>query len=249
MAALSAYRNTKQLSGAPIPVTLSAPQKGSTTIYQGALVCLNGGYLAPATAAAGLVVVGRALKTSVNSGSDAAVSALYEPGVFKWGNSAAGDAITAAHIGRRVYAVDDQTVALTSNAGVRSVAGVVTGVDSDGVWVGSGAGFGGITLEQIYAETATETVSSAGAVSPSCPLTYLDITGTTAYTLAAGIFKGQIKYVMVKAGASTPIGTVTPAAVSGFASVSALGAVGDFAAFRWNGSAWELAACSGVTVS
>jgi hypothetical protein len=53
-------------------------------------------------------------------------------GIFKYGNSSAGDLIAAVNIGADCYIVDDQTVALTSNTGARCKAGKVHGVDTDG---------------------------------------------------------------------------------------------------------------------
>ena len=63
------------------------------------------------------------------------MSVNYRPGVFRVGNSSAGDAITKADIGAACYIVDDQTVAKTSGTNTRSPAGIVDGVDSLGVWV------------------------------------------------------------------------------------------------------------------
>jgi len=58
-----------------------------------------------------------------------------QPGIHRWENSAAGDAITKAEIGDRCYIVDDQTVAKTDGSSTRSPAGIVVAVDSLGVWV------------------------------------------------------------------------------------------------------------------
>jgi hypothetical protein len=134
MAALSATRST--LKRAVLWQTdVETGQKSGTTIWQGAMVVLNAGMLAPATTATGLVVVGRAQYTSVNAGADGSVSAKAETGIFKWGNSSAGDAITAADRGKDCYIVDDQTVAKTDGTGTRSRAGEIFEVDTDGVWV------------------------------------------------------------------------------------------------------------------
>lgn len=54
---------------------------------------------------------------------------------FAFGNSAAGDLITKAHIGLDCYAVDNQTVALTSDTNARPRAGSILDVDAYGVWV------------------------------------------------------------------------------------------------------------------
>lgn len=140
MAALTAARSTKQAEGRPLPVQLSFPVKASTTIYQGSLVALNAGYAAPMAIATGRIAVGRAKRTVINAGADGAATVEVEPGVFPWGNSAAGDAIAQADVGAACYGIDDQTVAKTSNGSTRSVAGIIVQVDSDGVWVQTGLG-------------------------------------------------------------------------------------------------------------
>lgn len=123
----------------------SAPQKGSTTIFQNGIVMLDGsGFAKPGATAAGCVGVGVAsdndgLPSFVNGGADGAKLVTYTEGTFgPFGNSAGGDEITAASVGRPCYIVDDQTVALTSNSGARSPAGRVHSVDSSGVFVTMG---------------------------------------------------------------------------------------------------------------
>lgn len=131
MAALTAARNTTQMADIPRS-PISYKQKGSTTIYQGSLVVLNAGYAAPGTAATSLIAVGRAKKTSVNSGADGAVEVEVEEGIFKWAN-AGGDPILAANVGATVYITDDQTVNITATG--KSAAGKCVRLDSDGAWV------------------------------------------------------------------------------------------------------------------
>lgn len=132
MAALTAARDTPKRYGSLLDLPMKANVKG----FQGALAVMDGGYAAPATTALNLIPVGIFTKTADNTGGAAgAVRAEIEPGIFKFENSSAGDAITEADIGKDVYAVDDQTVAKTSASNTRSVAGKVVGVASDGVWV------------------------------------------------------------------------------------------------------------------
>lgn len=139
--ALTADRLTPQMGTEPIPSVLSLPVAASTLIYAGALVAVNAsGYAVPAsTPAAGaahLQVVGRAEKQADNSaGSAGAISVTVQQGVFRWKNSSSTNAIVAADVGRDCFAVDDETVARTSNLGARSHAGRVMLVDSSGVWV------------------------------------------------------------------------------------------------------------------
>lgn len=133
MAALSAARNTPERAGD----VSGFPVAASTTVHQGGLVVLNAGYAAPGTTATGLIAVGRAEEsaTAVAAGS---VSVRVKAGVFKFGNSAAGDAIAQADAGADCYIVDDQTVAKTNGTNTRSAAGKIVAVDADGVWVKMG---------------------------------------------------------------------------------------------------------------
>lgn len=135
MAALTAARNTKERAGE----VFDFPVAASTTIFAGSLVALNAGYAAPGATAPGRIAVGRAEEdaTAVAAGS---VSVRVKTGVFKFGNSAAGDAIAQADAGADCYIVDDQTVAKTDGTGTRSRAGKIVAVDSDGVWVLIGLG-------------------------------------------------------------------------------------------------------------
>jgi hypothetical protein len=55
--------------------------------------------------------------------------------VFSFANSASTDEIVDDDIGKLCYIVDDQTVAKTNGANTRSVAGIVVGLDANGVHV------------------------------------------------------------------------------------------------------------------
>jgi len=109
---------------------------GSTTVYEGGGVVLNGGYAEPATAATGLVSVGVAQATKTNSGADGAETILVRQGIagpFASGTST--DAISADDVGAACYWSDDDTVNLTDGSATRSLAGTVYAVTSDGVYV------------------------------------------------------------------------------------------------------------------
>ena len=137
--ALTKDRNTPRRPGEVIAVAVAA----EAHIYAGSIVAAKAaGYAAPATAAAGLLCLGRAEEEVDNTGgADGAVKVLVRRGVFQWNNSAAAaDKITAAHIGRTCYMVDDETVAKTHAVATRSAAGTVVAVDSTGVWVSVAAG-------------------------------------------------------------------------------------------------------------
>ncbi|NML88353.1 hypothetical protein HHL26_04640 [Sphingobium sp. TB-6] len=132
MAALTADRNTP-LRTAGVE---SHPVKGATTIFAGALVCLDAsGRAVPGSTATGLIVRGRAEENVANAGADGAENVKVRQGIFRWANSASTDAITRAEIGDPAYIVDDQTVAKTNGTNTRSVAGTIRDVDAQGVWV------------------------------------------------------------------------------------------------------------------
>lgn len=101
-------------------------------IYQGAMIAVNtSGYVAPASADPTLKVIGWSRGRVDNSAGTAGaekVPICRKP--IRLVNSAGVDAITNAHVGEYCYAVDDQTVALTSSGGDRPVAGRVMHVDS-----------------------------------------------------------------------------------------------------------------------
>lgn len=133
MTALASDRNTPERDGKSFSFAVAAAAK----IFAGALVCLNAtGYAVKGATATGLKAQGRAEEQVDNtSGADGALSIKVAKGVFRFANSAAGDAITAAEIGSTCYIVDDQTVAKTDGTGTRSAAGKIVDVDVNGVWV------------------------------------------------------------------------------------------------------------------
>lgn len=64
-----------------------------------------------------------------------------------------------------------------------------------------------------------ESISAAGALSPSIRRTELSVSGTKAYTLAAPTYAGQTKQVVCVSATSTPLGTLTitsPDTTTGF---------------------------------
>lgn len=133
MVALTAARNTPQSLGGLRSIPLLANAK----VYAGGMVQVAAstfGVAAVATAAN--VTVGRAEATVDNAGgANGEKSVKVKVGIFRYANSAAGDLVTRARIGKPVYVVDDQTVAATDNAGARPVAGNCFDVDAQGVWV------------------------------------------------------------------------------------------------------------------
>jgi hypothetical protein len=125
---LTQKRATGKLLGIPL-----AAQKALV----GTIAVLNSsGYAEMGTTATGKKALGVFTATVDNSGGAAGdLKAEIERGVFKFANSASTDAIALTDYGANCYVVDNQTVAKTDGSSTRSIAGVIRGVDSDGVWV------------------------------------------------------------------------------------------------------------------
>lgn len=135
---LTADRNTTRLAGDFLSFGLAAVKA-----YAGAMLLLDPatGYVTKGQTAKGLVGIGCAEQFVDNSaGSAGDLDIRVRQGVFSWANSASTDEITAADIGGIAWAVDDATVAKTSGSGTRSPAGIIAGVDDNGVHVEMGAG-------------------------------------------------------------------------------------------------------------
>lgn len=115
----------------------SRPVAAGVTIHAGALVALTAAGLAtPGAVATTLTGDGVAVADADNAGGGAsAIAVEVEKSVFRFANSAAGDAITAADIGENAFIVDDETVAKTNGGATRSVAGKIVDVDAQGVWI------------------------------------------------------------------------------------------------------------------
>lgn len=133
MTALVADRNTPFKNS----LLISVPVAAGVKIYAGALVAASAtGLATPGATAATLTYLGRAEEQIDNTaGAASARSVLVRRGeAFKFANLAA-DLVTQASQGKVCYIADDQTVAATNGAGTRSVAGIVLGVEADGVWI------------------------------------------------------------------------------------------------------------------
>jgi hypothetical protein len=132
---------------AVLPEVLSLPMSASLKIWKGGLVAASTaaatkGQAFKAGASLAQQVVGIAIQTVDNSSGAAGVMSInVEAGGFWFANSGGGDAIDLQHIGMPAYVVDDQTVALTDNAGTRLIAGTIVNLDSNlGVLVVVGVG-------------------------------------------------------------------------------------------------------------
>ena len=108
----------------------------STTIYAGALVCINAaGFAVSAEATANFVVVGIALQTR-KTGAGGSDTIVVRAGVIaKLGHTkVAANKVARADVGNAAYVVDDESVG-DDGGGVDIIAGMVVGFDDDGVWV------------------------------------------------------------------------------------------------------------------
>lgn len=131
MVALTAARKTTD----EVPgVSRALPVKANATIYQGALVCAQGGVVVPGQVANDLVALGRAEHGAKGGASDGDVNVTVKRGVFHFANDGAAP-VTLNHLGQDCYVLDDQTVSSSHDTNARSVAGTVFDVDAKGVWV------------------------------------------------------------------------------------------------------------------
>jgi len=144
MAALNKERMTRVLRAGGMDFPVAAAKK----IYQGAFVCLDGGYLVPATEKTGLTPVGRASATVDNTAGAAGavtchVDFMRERVFFPFG-APLDEQFAQTDVGKLAYFVDDQTVSADpdlddDDVPQRSVAGTVFRVEGTGatqvVWV------------------------------------------------------------------------------------------------------------------
>jgi hypothetical protein len=108
----------------------------SAVCFAGGLACMNAsGFAVPGSTATTLTALGRFEESVTGSATAGERVVRIRRGVFQFGNSAGGDAITIAHRGAQCFVVDDDTVARTNGSSTRSVAGIIHDVDANGVWV------------------------------------------------------------------------------------------------------------------
>jgi hypothetical protein len=114
--------------------------------------------------------------------------ARVKRGIFRFANSTASDAITIADKGATCFIVDDQTVAKTDGSASRSVAGVITDVDSAGVWVYVGSVNGTALAAEIASRQAlpATVADTASGIPVVIPIAVADgVTGNVDITVAA----------------------------------------------------------------
>ena len=136
MTALSNDRKTDKIGveEIPEPVLLQFPVEAATSIYGGAIVCINAaGNAVPASANSALKAVGRCEKQALNlatggspgaTGSAGSITVLVRQGLYTF-NINADSSITAASFGANVYASDDNTISLSDAGGTRPYVGFI----------------------------------------------------------------------------------------------------------------------------
>lgn len=130
---LNADRNTQSRDGELIAVPVAANAK----IFAGALVAANAtGFAVPGAVATTLTYLGRADGFVDNTGgaNGAVTVPVRRLRAFYWQNSGA-DPVTQASQGKVCYIADDATVSATNGGNTQSPAGIVIGLDANGVWV------------------------------------------------------------------------------------------------------------------
>jgi hypothetical protein len=128
MAALTSDRRTSERNG----VDFYFPVAAGTVIYSGSIVAMSGGFAVPASAATGLVIVGRADEQVNNTGADGDMWVRVRKGCFAF-DASTSNPPALTNVGEPIYAEDDQT--LTTSATGTSEAGKLVDVNDDGAWV------------------------------------------------------------------------------------------------------------------
>jgi len=133
MTAATADRNTGMKEGHIVNVPVAAGQ----VIHAGLLVAANpNGFALEGKTEADLTYIGRAeMFVDNTAGADGALTVQVRRGMaFQWANSP-DDPVTQSSFGKPCFIEDNQTVAKTNGTNTRAQAGVVLGIDSNGVWV------------------------------------------------------------------------------------------------------------------
>jgi hypothetical protein len=109
-----------------------------------------------------------------------------------------------------------------------------------------------LALAAPYATGGALELVTSGAISVTKLTTLLSVTGTAAYTLAAGIYAGQRKHIQASVAASIPAGTVTGVFLdtdgTTARTTAAFDAVADQLIIEWTGAAWQVLTKTSVTM-
>jgi len=129
MAATTLDRNTKKRK---IDRQIALDLAAATTIPIGVMVSVATPSVGAVNASdtATHVVMGVSCQRGEYTNGDRRI--IVEKGVFLMGNDAS---ITAAHVGQPCYVVDNQTVGLAAGPTNDIIAGYISEVDGEGVWV------------------------------------------------------------------------------------------------------------------
>lgn len=155
--AASAARPAPRMGEHVDPITLAINIADNVCVYSGTMVGLDAaGRANPAGALAATPFIAGVAEATVDNTTTGHAADRYKvpvrQGTFRMLNDG-GNAVTAAHVGRPCYAVDDQTVSSSSNNGARPIAGIVAAVDTAGVHVTIG-GHHDSEIRQDLASTA-----------------------------------------------------------------------------------------------
>lgn len=106
------------------------------------------------------------------------------------------------------------------------------------------SGFNTTDRDALLADLGPSEVVTSGALNLNKPVHELSVTGTVAYTLAAGTTTGQRKRIICTVAASSPVGTLTitsPENTAGLvcATTFCFDAVGQAVDLVWTGSKWR----------
>lgn len=224
MASITTQRDTPQMGGTPLPALIPFPVAANTRIYKGVMVGIDSsGNLVDGAAAAAVFIVGKAAQDIDNTtGNQSGFSGLaggatcnVAQGVFQWNNSASTDLIANANVGQPCYVADNQTVALTG-AGVRLFAGIITNVDTNGVWVENTLLCGGNPQQSGYPQLVIPVALDLTALSNATIWTYtpkfalrvlklsLSVTKAATGAGATSTLTPQIGGVAITGGVVTP---------------------------------------------
>lgn len=115
-----------------IGVKRAYPVAASTSLHVNKIAVLAAGLAIPLAAATGTELSAGVVTFAVNNpGAAGAVRVEVEAGEHKFASSD----IVAADVGATAYFVDDRTVSKSHDTNSRPIAGKITQVDDDGVWV------------------------------------------------------------------------------------------------------------------
>lgn len=126
------------------PTWCSAPISDNVVVYQGALIMMDtAGRVRPAAASvSGTYCVGVAqprdldldrYDNTIVGHTAGAITVRYKEGAFGFLNDGTNPILATTQPGTVVYAVDDQTVSLSSSSGTRPVAGRLRGYDTSSI--------------------------------------------------------------------------------------------------------------------